>query len=66
MSLQKHIGRIVEIIYLDRYGRMTQRKVQVWSVKNGFVKAFCLKRQAPRLFAAKRILAVQPASSHAV
>ncbi|MCZ8513803.1 hypothetical protein O9H85_15445 [Paenibacillus filicis] len=58
-SLQKYTGRIVEIIYLDRDNRITQRRIEVRAIYDGVVKAFCLERHAPRIFQSKNILAVQ-------
>lgn len=58
--MQKYIGRTVEIIYMDRLNRMTQRKVRVWAVRGGTMKAFCFEQQAPRSFQMDRILAIRP------
>lgn len=55
--MQKYIGRTVEIIYLDRYHRITQRKIKVWAIRGGVIKAFCFEQQAPRTFQVDRILA---------
>ncbi|UUZ85872.1 hypothetical protein LJK88_21875 [Paenibacillus sp. P26] len=58
-TLRKYIGRTVEIIYLCRDNRITQRQIEVREVKGEIVKAFCLERRAPRTFQADSILAVQ-------
>lgn len=58
--MEKYIGRIVEIIYLGRDGRITQRRIEVREVTGEIVKAFCLERRAPRTFQVSCILAVQP------
>lgn len=55
----KYVGCIVELIYMDRRGRISQRTVRIRSAKEGMVAVFCLERQAPRLLRAERILAVQ-------
>lgn len=56
----KFIGREVEIIYLDRKDKFTQRRIRVSSIKDGVVKAYCLEQKGPRIFVMDRILAVQP------
>lgn len=59
MQMKRYIGRTVELIYLGRDNRITQRRIVVHGVSGGIVKAFCLERQAPRIFRAENILAVQ-------
>ncbi|MDO7908409.1 hypothetical protein Q5741_18575 [Paenibacillus sp. JX-17] len=53
----KYVGEIVEIVYLDQAGNITQRKIEVHSVRNGLVKAECLQTRAPRTFRQDNILA---------
>ena len=53
--MHKYIGRTVDIIYLDKSGNFTQRRIRVRSVNDGIVRAFCTASGAPRTF-----LAVQP------
>lgn len=65
-ELQKYIDTTVEIIYMDRNGNFTQRKIQIRSVAEPFVKAICLEQRAPRLFRIERILAVRPLGRYAV
>ncbi len=45
---------------MDRSGRITQRKVQLHSIRDGRAKVFCLERQAPRVLLVENVLAVQP------
>lgn len=59
MRIERYIGRTVELIYLGRGNRITQRRIIVHGVSGGIVKAFCLERQAPRIFRLENILAVQ-------
>jgi predicted DNA-binding transcriptional regulator YafY len=61
-TLQKYIGRIVEIIYTGKNHEITQRRIEVRSVSGGTVKAYCLERGAPRVFRLENILAVNPAA----
>lgn len=58
--MEKYIGRVVEIIYMGKKGKITQRKIEVRSVQNGMVKAYCLNHRAPRIFMIENILAIQP------
>jgi len=61
--LQKYLGQIVEIIYLDKHNQISQRLIEVRSVQDEMVKAYCLKQRAPRVFKLANILAVSPISS---
>jgi hypothetical protein len=65
-NLRRYLGRIVEIIYVDRRGVFTKRLVQLHSIHDGTVKVFCLERQAPRMLKVENILAVQPVMRRAV
>lgn len=59
--MEKYTGRTVDIIYMDRYGRFTQRRIRVVSVRGDRVRAYDFERRAPRVFLTENILAVQPA-----
>ncbi|GIO31129.1 hypothetical protein J2TS6_22700 [Paenibacillus albilobatus] len=56
----KCVGQIVEIVYLDRTGKITQRKIEVKGIRDGIVRAICLTSTAPRTFWAENILAWKP------
>lgn len=58
--VKKYIGQIVEIIYLDRAGRVSQRRIEVHAVKGELVRATCLKSGEPRAFRLQNILAWAP------
>jgi predicted DNA-binding transcriptional regulator YafY len=58
-GMHKHIGQIIEIIYLDRSGKFSQRKIEVLAINGGFLRAFCLENKAPRSFRIENIMAVQ-------
>lgn len=64
--MDKYIGRIVEIIYMDRSGKITQRRIEVRAIKGGLMRAYCLQHQAPRVFIIEQILAVRPTRSKAL
>jgi predicted DNA-binding transcriptional regulator YafY len=65
-ELQRYLGKKVELIYMDRSGRITQRKVQLHSLRGGRAKVFCLERQAPRILLIENILAVLPVMGRVV
>lgn len=56
---EKYVGRIVTIIYEDKKGNITQRRIRIVDVSDGQIKAHDLDRKAPRLFDAGHILAMQ-------
>ncbi|SFI54538.1 hypothetical protein SAMN02799624_01302 [Paenibacillus sp. UNC496MF] len=57
---QKYVGTVVTMIYCDRSGRITQRRIRVDAVQGDRVKAFDMEKRAPRVFRVARILAVMP------
>jgi len=57
--MQIRSGRTLEIIYLDRMGRLTQRKIYVKSVRDGFVFATCNATGTPKTFRVDSILSWQ-------
>ncbi|MBD0382068.1 hypothetical protein [Paenibacillus sedimenti] len=63
--MHRHIGRIIEIIYLDSKGIFTKRHIRVDSVNADMVKAYCLTAKAPRVFRIDRIMAVQAVKRYA-
>ncbi|QWU18234.1 hypothetical protein [Paenibacillus sophorae] len=61
------VGQTIEIVYMDRSGKITQRKIEVKGIKDGSIRATCLVTGAPRVFLVANILAWQPVgTSHAV
>jgi predicted DNA-binding transcriptional regulator YafY len=64
VSMEKWIGRTVEIIYVDRKGAITQRLIAVRSVQGGRVRAYDYSRRAFRTFHADGILAQAPVGGH--
>ncbi|WP_233476555.1 hypothetical protein [Paenibacillus sonchi] len=54
------IGQTIEIVYVDKAGKITQRKIEVKGVRDGRIRATCLTTGAPRVFLAVNILAWQP------
>lgn len=52
-------NRMVEIIYMSESGVITQRKIQVLSIKEDRIRAFCCLRQLKRTFKVSNILSAQ-------
>ncbi|OME58250.1 hypothetical protein BSK59_08705 [Paenibacillus odorifer] len=60
------IGQTVEIVYLDKVGKITQRKIDIKGIKDGKIRATCLNTGAPRVFLTRNILAWQPSDKGAI
>ncbi|RAV06530.1 hypothetical protein [Paenibacillus sp. YN15] len=60
--MEKYVGQTVTIIYQDKSGAFSKRRVRVLAVDGGRIKAYCYSARGPRLFLAERIMAVQPAA----
>lgn len=58
--MKMSIGQTIEIIYLDKAGKITQRKIEVNGIRDGRIRATCLTTGAPRIFLAANILSWQP------
>lgn len=56
----KYIGRLVEIIYQDKTGQITKRRIQVKSVRSGLIRADDLLSGKPRTFKETGLLACHP------
>jgi hypothetical protein len=54
------IGQTIEIIYMDKVGKITQRKIEVNGIREGRIRATCLATSATRIFLVTSILAWQP------
>ncbi|AET60651.1 hypothetical protein ACIFQM_05780 [Paenibacillus sp. NRS-1782] len=58
--LEKYVGQIVEIVYMDRKGKLSQRRIEVHRVRNGLIRATCLQTGQPRVFRLDQVLAWHP------
>ncbi|MFM1654671.1 WYL domain-containing protein [Brevibacillus sp. B_LB10_24] len=59
--------QLVRMIYLDQNGQTTKRTLRPLHVTNHHLKAYCMVRRAPRVFALENILAIEPVvNRHAV
>lgn len=56
-DLEKLIGQVIEMIYEDKSGKITQRSVEVHGIKGELLRATCLTTGAPRVFRTGSILA---------
>ncbi|MBM7645065.1 putative DNA-binding transcriptional regulator YafY [Scopulibacillus daqui] len=56
MNLKNRIGEIIEMIYVDKSGNFSQRKVKIISVADNYLKAYCYRRRCVRIFALENIL----------
>jgi hypothetical protein len=63
LKLEKYIGQTIEMIYLDKSGQLSQRRIRIRAIRGGFVLAMCLQSGAPRTFRIDGILALQPVHS---
>lgn len=53
-------NQVVEIVYIDKAGKITQRKIEILGVRADRIRATCLTTGAPRVFILVNILAWQP------
>ncbi|NJJ41553.1 hypothetical protein HCB82_20600 [Paenibacillus sp. 7028] len=54
-------GQTVEIVYIDKADQITQRQIEILSIRDGRIRATCLTIRAPRVFLLSNILAWHPA-----
>ncbi|MFC4775474.1 hypothetical protein ACFO9Q_01575 [Paenibacillus sp. GCM10023252] len=60
MRIENYRGCVVDVIYLDRKGNTTKRRVSIRTVpQEGRVLVYCYAAGAPRLLITSNILAVQ-------
>ncbi|GGE56268.1 hypothetical protein GCM10011391_39050 [Pullulanibacillus camelliae] len=56
MAIKKHVGDIIEMIYLDQHGDMSQRTIKVISQRGALLVAYCYTKQSIRTFSTDNIL----------
>lgn len=59
-DMQRYLGQVVQIIYADRQGKLTQRRVKLYAIDGDYVRAYCLEKRSVRSFILDNILAVAP------
>jgi predicted DNA-binding transcriptional regulator YafY len=57
---EKYLNRVVDIVYQDKKGQFSKRRICVQSISDGKVRAFDVSKRAPRVFEVDRVLAVLP------
>ncbi|OKP95110.1 hypothetical protein A3849_27940 [Paenibacillus sp. P46E] len=57
--MQIRNGQMIEIVYMDKSGNISQRKIEVLGIRDGRLRANCLTAGAPRVFIVANILAWQ-------
>jgi Predicted transcriptional regulator len=57
--MKKYIGKIVQLIYVDRKRQVSIRNVRVLSVKGNLLKAYCYTAQSLRIFNVDNIVDIE-------
>ncbi|PWV97425.1 hypothetical protein DFQ01_12169 [Paenibacillus cellulosilyticus] len=57
--MQNYIGKLVQLIYIDRKRQVSIREVRVLSVQGNRLKAYCMTAKAPRVFNIDSIVDVE-------
>jgi hypothetical protein len=63
--MKRYIGKVVQLIYIDRNNRVSIRDVKVLTVKEGRLKAYCFTARAPRIFDINRVVDAEEVRRHA-
>lgn len=58
--LGKYVGQMVELVYMDRAGQITQRQIRINSMRCGVIRASDGMEGVPRTFLEQNILAWRP------
>ena len=58
--LGKYVGQMVELVYMDHAGQITQRQIRINRIRGGMIRASDGKEGAPRTFLEQNILAWRP------
>jgi predicted DNA-binding transcriptional regulator YafY len=58
--MKMSIGQTIEMIYLDKAGKITQRKIEILEIRDGRIRATCLTTGSPRVFLVSSILSWRP------
>lgn len=58
--LGKYVGQMVELVYMDRAGQITQRQIRINSMRGGIIRASDGMEGVPRTFLEQNILAWRP------
>ncbi len=58
-TLEKCIGRKVDLIYVDTRGKFSQRRVNLFAIRNGKARVYDMDKRGFRTLIVDRILVVQ-------
>lgn len=64
--MKMNVGQTIEIVYQDKSGKITQRKIEIEGIRDGRIRANCLATHSPRVFLTASILAWQPVKKEAI
>ncbi|WP_277585827.1 transcriptional regulator [Psychrobacillus antarcticus] len=53
-------NQLVELMYMDSEGNISQRRVEVLNIQGDTFRVFCFKRNAKRTFIIENVLAFVP------
>ncbi|MCR2803414.1 hypothetical protein [Paenibacillus soyae] len=54
--MEHWIGKVLQLIYIDRHRQVTIRDVRVMSVRGARMKGYCYSSQAIRIFKLENII----------
>ncbi len=57
--MDRYIGKVVQLIYIDRYHQVSIKDIRIISVKNDTLKAYCFTANAHRVFNVNNIVDVE-------
>lgn len=57
--MERYIGKVVQLIYIDRKRQVSIRDVRIMSVKGNLLKAYCFTAKGFRIFDLKNIVDVE-------
>ncbi|MCD9024331.1 hypothetical protein [Cohnella silvisoli] len=58
-TINKCVGRTVDLIYVDTNGKFSQRRVNLFAIHNGKARVYDVSKRGFRTLVVDRILAVQ-------
>lgn len=58
IPIEKCIGRNIDLIYVDTRGKFSQRRVNLFAIRNGKARVYDMDKRGFRTLVVDRILAV--------
>lgn len=59
VTIEKCIGRKIDLIYVDTRGKFSQRRVNLFAIRDGKARVYDMDKRGFRTLVVDRILAVQ-------